>query len=104
MLHKADFDYHCNIYTIHIVNWLQKGWFNSSGFHLQGTTTETEIRKRRLSSYQISMEMLEDSAARQRAMSIASILTNTMEGICCILSDRQFGELLLTTCAEQLFT
>ncbi|XP_026503300.1 sodium channel protein type 2 subunit alpha-like isoform X4 [Terrapene carolina triunguis] len=43
------------------------------------TTTETEIRKRRLSSYQISMEMLEDSAARQRAMSIASILTNTME-------------------------
>ncbi|XP_042677970.1 sodium channel protein type 2 subunit alpha-like isoform X14 [Centrocercus urophasianus] len=47
--------------------------------HLQGTTTETEIRKRRLSSYQISMEMLEDSAARQRAMSIASILTNTME-------------------------
>lgn len=28
------------------------------------------------------MEMLEESAARQRAMSIASILTNTMEGIC----------------------
>uniref|UniRef100_A0A8C8SGJ9 Sodium channel protein n=1 Tax=Pelusios castaneus TaxID=367368 RepID=A0A8C8SGJ9_9SAUR len=45
----------------------------------EGTTTETEIKKRRLSSYQISMEMLEDSAARQRAMSIASILTNTME-------------------------
>ncbi|RMC18587.1 hypothetical protein DUI87_04479 [Hirundo rustica rustica] len=45
----------------------------------EGTTTEAEIRKRRLSSYQISMEMLEESAARQRAMSIASILTNTME-------------------------
>ncbi|XP_070813061.1 sodium channel protein type 3 subunit alpha isoform X11 [Pituophis catenifer annectens] len=45
----------------------------------QGTTTETEIRKRRLSSYQISMELMEESAARQRAMSIASILTNTME-------------------------
>ncbi|XP_068051826.1 sodium channel protein type 2 subunit alpha-like isoform X3 [Anomalospiza imberbis] len=45
----------------------------------EGITTETEIRKRRLSSYQISMEMLEESAARQRAMSIASILTNTME-------------------------
>nr|KAF6497598.1 sodium voltage-gated channel alpha subunit 3 [Rousettus aegyptiacus] len=44
-----------------------------------GTTTETEVRKRRLSSYQISMEMLEDSSGRQRAMSIASILTNTME-------------------------
>uniref|UniRef100_A0A671E539 Sodium voltage-gated channel alpha subunit 3 n=1 Tax=Rhinolophus ferrumequinum TaxID=59479 RepID=A0A671E539_RHIFE len=45
----------------------------------QGTTTETEVRKRRLSSYQISMEMLEDSSGRQRAMSIASKLTNTME-------------------------
>ncbi|XP_015278897.1 PREDICTED: sodium channel protein type 2 subunit alpha isoform X2 [Gekko japonicus] len=45
----------------------------------EGTTTETEIRKRRLSSYQISLELMEESAARQRAMSIASILTNTME-------------------------
>ncbi|XP_006977228.1 sodium channel protein type 3 subunit alpha isoform X2 [Peromyscus maniculatus bairdii] len=45
----------------------------------EGTTTEAEVRKRRLSSYQISMEMLEDSSGRQRAMSIASILTNTME-------------------------
>ncbi|XP_070587769.1 sodium channel protein type 2 subunit alpha-like isoform X9 [Erythrolamprus reginae] len=45
----------------------------------EGTTTETEIRKRRLSSYQISMELMEESAARQRAMSLASILTNTME-------------------------
>ncbi|XP_054237370.1 sodium channel protein type 2 subunit alpha isoform X12 [Indicator indicator] len=52
---------------------------NSNISQASGTTTETEIRKRRLSSYQISMEMLEDSAARQRAMSIASILTNTME-------------------------
>ncbi|XP_059708964.1 sodium channel protein type 2 subunit alpha-like isoform X11 [Haemorhous mexicanus] len=52
---------------------------NSSISQASGTTTETEIRKRRLSSYQISMEMLEESAARQRAMSIASILTNTME-------------------------
>ncbi|XP_057361459.1 sodium channel protein type 3 subunit alpha isoform X1 [Manis pentadactyla] len=45
----------------------------------EGTTTETEVRKRRLSSYQISMDMLEDSSGRQRAVSIASILTNTME-------------------------
>ncbi|XP_056352671.1 sodium channel protein type 2 subunit alpha-like isoform X3 [Oenanthe melanoleuca] len=52
---------------------------NSNISQASGTTTETEIRKRRLSSYQISMEMLEESAARQRAMSIASILTNTME-------------------------
>lgn len=57
-----------------------KGWSEPSVFGLQGTTTETEVRKRRLSSYQISMEMMEDSSGRQRAMSIASILTNTMEG------------------------
>nr|XP_020758743.1 sodium channel protein type 3 subunit alpha [Odocoileus virginianus texanus] len=50
-----------------------------TGHPPEGTTTETEVRKRRLSSYQISMEMLEDSSGRQRAMSIASILTNTME-------------------------
>ncbi|KAF5910764.1 hypothetical protein HPG69_004853, partial [Diceros bicornis minor] len=50
-----------------------------SGLLPEGTTTETEVRKRRLSSYQISMEMLEDSSGRQRAVSIASILTNTME-------------------------
>lgn len=58
-----------------------KKQINSFAIYFQGTTTETEIRKRRLSSYQISMDMLEDSAARQRAMSIASILTNTMEGM-----------------------
>uniref|UniRef100_A0A2I3RZ56 Sodium voltage-gated channel alpha subunit 2 n=1 Tax=Pan troglodytes TaxID=9598 RepID=A0A2I3RZ56_PANTR len=47
----------------------------------EGTTTETEIRKRRSSSYHVSMDLLEDPTSRQRAMSIASILTNTMEGI-----------------------
>ncbi|ELK28169.1 Sodium channel protein type 2 subunit alpha [Myotis davidii] len=45
----------------------------------EGTTTETEIRKRRSSSYHVSMDFLEDPTARQRAMSLASILTNTME-------------------------
>uniref|UniRef100_A0A8C9PYN0 Sodium channel protein n=1 Tax=Spermophilus dauricus TaxID=99837 RepID=A0A8C9PYN0_SPEDA len=44
-----------------------------------GTTTETEIRKRRSSSYHVSMDLLEDPNSRQRAMSLASILTNTME-------------------------
>ncbi|XP_026530285.1 sodium channel protein type 2 subunit alpha isoform X2 [Notechis scutatus] len=44
-----------------------------------GTTTETELRKRRSSSYHMSMDFLSDPTARQRAMSIASILTNTME-------------------------
>ncbi|XP_019409130.1 PREDICTED: sodium channel protein type 2 subunit alpha-like isoform X2 [Crocodylus porosus] len=45
----------------------------------ESTTTEIEIRKRRSSSYQVSMDLLEDPTVRQRAMSIASILTNTME-------------------------
>uniref|UniRef100_A0A8D0G3K7 Sodium channel protein n=1 Tax=Sphenodon punctatus TaxID=8508 RepID=A0A8D0G3K7_SPHPU len=45
----------------------------------EGTTTETELRKRRSSSYHVSMDFLAESTARQRAMSIASILTNTME-------------------------
>ncbi|KAF1462470.1 Sodium channel protein type 2 subunit alpha, partial [Pygoscelis antarcticus] len=43
------------------------------------TTTEIEIKKRRTSSYQIPMELLEDPNIRQRAMSIAGIITNTME-------------------------
>ncbi|XP_069081356.1 sodium channel protein type 2 subunit alpha-like [Pleurodeles waltl] len=45
----------------------------------EGTTTETEKRKRRTSSYHISMDLLEDHTMRGRAQSIASILTNTME-------------------------
>ncbi|KAM4697979.1 LOW QUALITY PROTEIN: sodium channel protein type 2 subunit alpha-like [Rhinophrynus dorsalis] len=44
-----------------------------------GTNTENEIRKRRLSSYRVSMDFLEDPILRQRALSIASNLTNTME-------------------------
>ncbi|GAB5575705.1 sodium channel protein type 1 subunit alpha isoform X1 [Prionailurus iriomotensis] len=43
-----------------------------------GTTTETEMRKRS-SSFHVSMDFLEDPSQRQRAMSIASILTNTVE-------------------------
>ncbi|XP_044525039.1 sodium channel protein type 1 subunit alpha [Gracilinanus agilis] len=45
----------------------------------KGTTTETEIKKRRSSSFHVSMDFLEDPTQRQRAMSIASILTNTVE-------------------------
>ncbi|XP_066855819.1 sodium channel protein type 1 subunit alpha isoform X2 [Anser cygnoides] len=44
-----------------------------------GTTTETEMRKRVSSSFHVSMDFLEDPALRERAMSIASILTNTVE-------------------------
>ncbi|NXI45007.1 SCN2A protein, partial [Galbula dea] len=43
------------------------------------TTTEIEIKKRRTSSYEIPMELLEDPNLRERAMSIAGIITNTME-------------------------
>ncbi|XP_075465303.1 sodium channel protein type 2 subunit alpha-like isoform X2 [Ascaphus truei] len=45
----------------------------------EGANTENEIRKRRLSSYRLSMDFLEDPGLRQRALSIASNLTNTME-------------------------
>uniref|UniRef100_A0A8B9VZB8 Sodium channel protein n=1 Tax=Anas zonorhyncha TaxID=75864 RepID=A0A8B9VZB8_9AVES len=40
---------------------------------------ETDLRKRRSSSYHVPMDYLTDPSARQRAMSIASMLTNTME-------------------------
>ncbi|XP_067994808.1 sodium channel protein type 2 subunit alpha-like isoform X3 [Melanerpes formicivorus] len=43
------------------------------------TTTEKEMKRRRTSSYQIPMELLEDPSLRERAMSIAGIITNTME-------------------------
>ncbi|XP_068804849.1 sodium channel protein type 2 subunit alpha isoform X3 [Struthio camelus] len=45
----------------------------------ESTTTEIEIKKRRSSSYQIPMDLLDDPNLRQRAMSIASVITNTME-------------------------
>uniref|UniRef100_A0A8C2YHJ6 Sodium channel protein n=1 Tax=Coturnix japonica TaxID=93934 RepID=A0A8C2YHJ6_COTJA len=45
----------------------------------EGTTTETEMRKRISGSFHVSMDYLEDPALRERAMSIASILTNTVE-------------------------
>ncbi|XP_030911846.1 LOW QUALITY PROTEIN: sodium channel protein type 1 subunit alpha [Geospiza fortis] len=44
-----------------------------------GTTTEPEMRKRISGSFHVSMDFLEDPALGERAMSIASILTNTVE-------------------------
>uniref|UniRef100_A0A3B3UAW7 Sodium channel protein n=1 Tax=Poecilia latipinna TaxID=48699 RepID=A0A3B3UAW7_9TELE len=44
-----------------------------------GTTTDTEIKKRRSGFLQPSMDYLDEPGGRQRAMSVASILTNTME-------------------------
>ncbi|XP_078084356.1 sodium channel, voltage-gated, type I-like, alpha isoform X7 [Mustelus asterias] len=44
-----------------------------------GMITETDLKKRRSGSHQISMDFLEDPVQRQRALSVASILTNTME-------------------------
>uniref|UniRef100_A0A674F5J8 Sodium channel protein n=1 Tax=Salmo trutta TaxID=8032 RepID=A0A674F5J8_SALTR len=45
----------------------------------EGNTTETEYRKAQCESYQASMNFLEDPGARQRAFSVASVITNTME-------------------------
>ncbi|KAM5151888.1 sodium channel protein type 2 subunit alpha-like [Mantella aurantiaca] len=50
-----------------------------AGLYPEGTTTETDVHRRKPSSYKISMDLLEDPTARQRALSIATILTNTME-------------------------
>ncbi|XP_078799118.1 sodium channel protein type 2 subunit alpha isoform X4 [Oryzias latipes] len=44
-----------------------------------GTTTDTELKKRRSGFHQPSMDYLNEPGARQRALSVASILTNTME-------------------------
>ncbi|KAM9304816.1 sodium channel protein type 2 subunit alpha-like [Gastrophryne carolinensis] len=49
------------------------------GLYLEGNTTETDVKRQRANSYKVSMDLLEDSGARQRALSIATILTNTME-------------------------
>ncbi|XP_030065161.1 sodium channel protein type 2 subunit alpha isoform X11 [Microcaecilia unicolor] len=45
----------------------------------QNQATQEEAERKGTSSYQISMELLEDPNLRQRALSVASILTNTME-------------------------
>ncbi|XP_072242308.1 sodium channel, voltage-gated, type I like, alpha b isoform X3 [Leuresthes tenuis] len=44
-----------------------------------GTTTDTELKKRRSGFLQPSMDYLDEPGGRLRAMSVASILTNTME-------------------------
>lgn len=49
-------------------------------FSQQGTTTDTELKKRRSGFHRPSMDYLDEPGGRQRALSVASILTNTMEG------------------------
>lgn len=55
-------------------------WICFDVFFSQGTTTDTDLKKRRPGFHQPSMDYLDEPGARQRAMSVASILTNTMEG------------------------
>ncbi|KAJ8012814.1 hypothetical protein DPEC_G00046780 [Dallia pectoralis] len=45
----------------------------------EGSATETEHRRSRCGSYQATMDFLEAPLARQRAFSVASNITNTME-------------------------
>ncbi|NXO61553.1 SCN2A protein, partial [Phainopepla nitens] len=47
--------------------------------NVRNTTTEIEIKNRRTSSYQIPVELLEDPDLRERAMSLADVITNRME-------------------------
>lgn len=58
------------------VSWFLLTYYNC----FQGTTTDTELKKRRAGFHQPSMDYLDEPGARQRALSVASILTNTMEG------------------------
>ncbi|XP_053710646.1 sodium channel, voltage-gated, type I like, alpha b isoform X4 [Synchiropus splendidus] len=46
---------------------------------LEGTTTDTELKKRHSSFRHTSMDYLDEPSGRQREMSVVSILTNTME-------------------------
>ncbi|XP_005519820.1 PREDICTED: sodium channel protein type 2 subunit alpha-like isoform X8 [Pseudopodoces humilis] len=52
---------------------------NSNISQTSSTTTEIEIKNRRTSSYQIPVELLEDPDLRERAMSLADVITNRME-------------------------
>ncbi|XP_076004908.1 sodium channel protein type 2 subunit alpha-like isoform X2 [Genypterus blacodes] len=45
----------------------------------EGTTTDTELKRRRSGYHHPLMDYLDEPGGRQRAMSVASILTNTME-------------------------
>ncbi|XP_078259920.1 sodium channel protein type 2 subunit alpha-like isoform X3 [Rhinoraja longicauda] len=45
----------------------------------EGTHTDADRKKKRIRSNQLSMDFLDDSIPRQRALSVVSILTNTME-------------------------
>uniref|UniRef100_A0A8C5D8Q8 Sodium channel protein n=1 Tax=Gouania willdenowi TaxID=441366 RepID=A0A8C5D8Q8_GOUWI len=45
----------------------------------EGTTTDTDPKKRRSGFHQQSVDYLDEPGGRPRAMSVASILTNTME-------------------------
>ncbi|XP_061861201.1 sodium channel protein type 2 subunit alpha-like isoform X7 [Colius striatus] len=65
--------------TVFPVNGKMHSTVDCNGVVSLSTTTEIEIKKRRSSSYQIPVELLEDPNLRQRAMSIAGIITNTME-------------------------
>ncbi|XP_053568794.1 sodium channel protein type 2 subunit alpha-like [Bombina bombina] len=48
------------------------------GLFQEGTTTEIDVIKRR-GSYKMSMDLLEFPTLQQRALSLASVITNTME-------------------------
>ena len=47
---------------------------------VQGATSDTEYMRDEGGAYQTPMDFLGDPVTRQRALSVASIITNTMEG------------------------
>lgn len=47
---------------------------------VQGATSDTEYMRDEGGAYQAPMDFLGGPVSRQRALSVASIITNTMEG------------------------
>ncbi|XP_014104648.1 PREDICTED: sodium channel protein type 2 subunit alpha-like isoform X6 [Pseudopodoces humilis] len=65
--------------TVLPVNGKMHSTVDCNGVVSLSTTTEIEIKNRRTSSYQIPVELLEDPDLRERAMSLADVITNRME-------------------------
>lgn len=69
------------VYPLHVCVTFQYGFVCKNCFYLQADTTDTEYREVDGATQQEFMDFLEGPEDRQRAHSIASAITSTMEGI-----------------------
>lgn len=70
-----------HVYPLHVCVTFQYGFVCNNCFYLQADTTDTEYREVDGGTQQEFMDFLEGPEDRQRAHSIASVITSTMEGI-----------------------